>query len=430
MRTLIFTLAVPLVLTLSANLPAANWPQWRGPNGNGTSPEIGLPASWSTKDNVVWRLELPGQAGSTPAIWGDRIFLTSAAGKEIVLLCASTDGKELWRKRLGTGNRDYRGDEGNSASPSPSTDGKHVWAMAGTGELFCFDFDGKVIWSLNLQEKYGRYLIQFGMASTPVLHQEALYLQCIHTGDPYLLALDASTGKEKWRRERKSDARQECEHAYSSPILYRDAERTLLLVHGADYLTAHKLDDGSEVWRCGDLNPQASYNETLRFVASPSFGEGLVIVSSAKNGPVHAIRPGGSGDVTTSGRAWSMSRETPDVPSPAVHDGLVYLLRETGALICLNAKDGARLYSERTDVQRHRTSPVVADGKVYCASTDGTVTVVQAGREFKVLATNEMGEHISATPVVSGGRVYLRSYKALWAIGAPPAAKPATAGGN
>lgn len=413
-RTLIKILSLLAILQPGAF--AENWPQWRGPSGDGTSPEKDLPVEWSKTKNVIWRLPLPGPAGATPAVWGDRIFLTSSDQNDVVLLCASAEGKELWRHKIGSGNKDVRGDEGNSASPSPSTDGKHVWSFTGHGNLACHDFEGKEIWAVDMQERHGKYRIQFGMTSTPVLHEGVLYIQCIHTGDPYILAMDAETGRDLWKTSRKTDARDECEHSYASPIIYRDPERKLLLVHGGDYLTAHSLKDGSEIWRCGDLNPKDRYNPTLRFVASPACVPGLVVIPSAKGGAVHAVRPDGSGDITTSHRIWSRGRDTPDVSTPAIQDGLVYLLRENGVLICHDAVTGKELYLERIYSQRYRASPVVADGMVYCAAADGTVSVVKAGREFKLLATNTIDEHLSATPVVAGGRLYLRSYGGLYAI--------------
>jgi outer membrane protein assembly factor BamB len=402
-----------------ARVPAAEWPQWRGPAGDGTSPERGLPVEWSKTKNVVWRAALPGPAGSTPITSSGRVFLTSASGDEIVLIALSSDGKESWRRKLGSGNKNVRGDEGNSASASPSTDGKHVWAMAGSGDLACFDLDGGEVWKANLQERHGRYKLQFVMASTPLLHGDSLYLQCVHSGEPYVLAIDKMTGKDRWKHVRRTDARDECEHAYTSPVLYQDKDRALLLVHGADWLTAHSLDDGSEVWRCGDLNPLDHYNNTLRFIASPVCVPGMVVIPSAKGGPVHCVRPDGKGDITQSHRIWSRGRDTPDVSTPAIHDGLVYLLRENGVLICMDAASGKEIYQQRTQSDRHRASPVVADGKVYCAAVGGTVTVVQAGRDFKVLATNAIGEHIASTPVVAGGRLFLRTYDALYAIEAP-----------
>ena len=408
-----------LLLSVMGAAVAENWQNWRGPRNDGTSLASGLPVQWSKTENVLWRLPLPGPAGATPVVWDDRIFLTSAEGDDLVLLCIRTDSKVLWKRTLGTGNRVVRGGEANAASPSPSTDGQHVWAFVSTGVLACYDFDGNEVWKTNLEDRYGSFKLYFVMASTPLLDSDQLYLQLIHSGAWLVLALDKSTGREIWKHRRKSDAYAECEHSYASPFLYRDDKREFLLVHGADYLTAHRLTDGSEIWRCGNLNPKDSYNTSLRFVASPVAIPGLVIVPSAKNGPVLGLRPDGKGDITDSKQWYHWMREdgTPDVPSPLIHDGFVYLCRENGDLICMDAATGNQVYKERTHRHRHRASPVSSDGNIYLTARDGRVTVVKAGRNFEILASNDIEEAISASPVVSNGRLYLRSYKALYAIG-------------
>ena len=408
-----------LLLSVMGAAVAENWQNWRGPRNDGTSLESGLPVQWSKTENVLWRLPLPGPAGATPVVWDDRIFLTSTEGDDLVLLCIRTDSKVLWKRTLGTGNRVVRGGEANAASPSPSTDGQHVWAFVSTGVLACYDFDGNEVWKTNLEDRYGSFKLYFVMASTPLLDSDQLYLQLIHSGAWLVLALEKSTGREIWKHRRKSDAYAECEHSYASPFLYRDDKREFLLVHGADYLTAHRLTDGSEIWRCGNLNPKDSYNTSLRFVASPVAVPGLVIVPSAKNGPVLGLRPDGKGDITDSRQWYHWMREdgTPDVPSPLIHDGFVYLCRENGDLICMDAATGNQVYKERTHRHRHRASPVSSDGNIYLTARDGRVTVVKAGRNFEILASNDIEEAISASPVVSNGRLYLRSYKALYAIG-------------
>jgi outer membrane protein assembly factor BamB len=416
-RLLLATLGIAALLAGAAQ--AENWPQWRGPRNDGTTSEKGIPVTWTNQEHVLWRLPLPGAAGATPVVWGDRIFLTSAKDRDLVLMCVSTDGKPLWERVIATGDKPVRGDEGNSASPSPVTDGQHVWSLMGTGELACFDFDGNEVWKLNLQDRYGKFDIQFGMTSTPVLDGDRLYLQLLHTGDALVLALDKATGKEVWKHERTSDATAECEHSYASPFLYREGNIELLLTHGADYIVAHRLRDGAEVWRCGGLNPKGKYNPTLRFVASPVAAEGLVVVPSAKNGPVLGLSPDATGDISQSesGHVWKRAENTPDVPSPVVHAGLVYLCRENGVLICLDAKTGEQQYQERLFSDRYRASPVLADGKLYLTSRSGVTTVVKAGRAFEVLAENKLGEAVSSSPVIAGGRLYLRSFDALYAIG-------------
>ncbi|MCA9230846.1 MAG: PQQ-binding-like beta-propeller repeat protein [Planctomycetales bacterium] len=403
---------------------ADNWPQWRGQRFTGISPENNLATRWSATENVAWRVDLPGQAGATPVVWDDRIYLTTANGKELQLWCFSTAGEKLWQRNLGAGDFKVRSDEGNMASPSPCTDGQHVWAMVGTGRLACFDRDGNDVWNLDVGDRYGEIKIAFGMSSTPVLDEGRLYLQLIHgdrnpaTQEAVVVCLDASTGNEIWKQPRLSDAREECEHSYASPTLYRDAKHVFLITHGADYVVAHALDDGQELWRSGGLNPPGNYNETLRLVASPGVGDNLIVVPSAKGGPVYGIRPGGRGDISESKEfiAWRYPDKTPDVPSPLIHDGLVYLCRENGNLLCLNADTGEEYYHEKTVRDRHRASPVYADGKVYLTSRSGVVTVVRAGKEFEILAQNDLGEDISSSPVIADGTIYLRTFASLFAI--------------
>ncbi len=409
------------LLTLTTAVRAENWPQWRGAKLDGISHETNVPLKWSKDENIAWRAKLPGPAGSTPVVWDDHIYLTSAEGNDLVLIALNTAGKQLWKQTLANHNETVRGDEGNFASPSPSTDGKHVWAMMGTGDIGCYTADGKEVWKFNLQERYGKFDIQFGMTSTPVLDGDRLYLQLLHSGGAWVLAIDKLTGAEIWKQKRASDAHDECEHSYASPIIYRDAERSLLVTHGCDYVVAHRLDDGSEVWRCGGLNPPGNYNPTLRFVASPVAAPGLIVVPSAKNGPVLALDPASKGDLTDgkAGHFWTRAHNTPDVPSPLIVDGLVYLCREDGTLLCLDAKTGAELYPkpQRTHSDRYRASPVYADGRIYLTARGGVVTVVKAGKQFEVLASNDLGEAISSSPAIAGGRIYLRTFDALYAIG-------------
>jgi len=289
-----------------------------------------------------------------------------------------------------------------------------------TGDLACFDFEGNEIWKKDLENDYGRFQVQYAMSSTPVLDEGTLYFQLIHSGGARVVALDGATGKEVWKVNRPSDARAECEHSYASPILYRDDEQKFLITHGADYAIAHDLKDGHELWRAGGLNPKGGYNFTLRFVASPVAVPGLIVVPSAKNGPVLALKPTGMEDITgkMENYYWVRPRGTPDVPSPLVVDGIVYLCKaETGGLTAIDAKTGEPFYNEQpTHRHIHRASPMYADGKVFLAARDGTITVVKAGKEFQILSQNPMGEKIAASPIVANGTLYLRTYDSLFAI--------------
>jgi outer membrane protein assembly factor BamB len=417
-------LAVPFLLTvLSARAVADNWPQWRGPHNDGISSEKNIPAEWSDTKNLAWKVPMPGIGSSTPAVWGDRIFLTSADGGDLVLLCVSTAGKELWKRKLGSGvKKEGPRDEANNASASPSTDGKHVWALVGTGEFACFDLEGKEVWRFNAQERYGKFRTQWGTHTSPLLYKDRLFLQLLHSGAQWVIALDKATGQEVWKINRPSDGRAECHDSYASPSVWDNGKDAYLVVHGNDYTTAHDLKDGSEIWRLGDLNPptpKQRYNTTLRLVSSPLTTPDLVVVPTAKKGVVVGLKPEAKGLVHAGSEyeQWRLPDGTPDVPSPLLHDGLVYLCGENGELKVLDAKSGQVAYAQQLHRSRYRASPVYADGKIYLTARDGTVTVVKPGRKFEELATNNLKEDITASPVVSNGRIYLRGWSNLYAIG-------------
>ena len=427
---LIFSSALVVALFgfASQDVRAENWPSWRGPTGNGISSAKHLPTEFGPDKNVLWKVKLPGSAGATPVVWGERIFLTAVVGDELRLLCFSTAGEELWNHVVSTGNKDSRGDEGNSASPSPSTDGKHVWTMMGDGSLACCTVDGKLVWKIDLQERYGKFNIAFGMTSTPVLKDGRLYLQLIHGAQDevpsrgIVACVDGVTGDGIWKQIRETDGTHENKHSYASPIIYDYADIKYLLTHGADYCIAHDLESGKELWRCGDLNVDLNVNEprydkTLRFVASPACAEGIIVIPTAKRGPAKAIGPNGKGDISKSktDHMWAYAR-TPDVPSPLIVGGLVYLNMADGNLSCLDQATGEEYYYERTHRQRHRASPVYANGYLYLTARDGVISVVKAGKKFEMVAQNELGESMSASPVIANETMYLRTFDSLWAI--------------
>lgn len=399
-------------------LPAAadNWPQWRGPRNDGTTAETGLATRWSATENVRWRLELPGPGPSTPIVWGDRLFLTAATGEnELVLLAVDRGGRKLWQTVVGQGNYSARGGESNAAAPSPSTDGKHVWVLFGNGLVGAYDFEGQELWKADLVDRYGELKYFFGLSSSPLLDADRLYLLVLHSNAQLVLALDKATGREVWRHERRTDARHECLHSYASPVMYRHDGTEALIIHGGDYVTGHGLADGVELWRQGDFNPKDGYNPSLRFVATPTVHEGVLYVPSAKNGPVVALDPRKVED-GASKQVWRLADGTPDVPSPVIHGGVVYLSRENGILTALDAATGEPLYSERVHGRPHRGSPLYGDGKVYLMGSDGTVSVVRAGRSYELLAQNSIDEHLAASLAVSEGTIYLRTWDALYAI--------------
>ena len=412
-----------------STLVGQNWPQWRGESLDNISQATNLPVEFNKNENMLWRVEMPGPGGASPIVWEDKIFVTTAvdSSDELRLICFNADGTENWSRKLKGENQFIRIDSANSASPSPSTNGELVWATTGEGFLECFDMEGNPVWSVDLQDRYGKFSIQFGMTSTPIYHDGKLYLQLIHgsmrsrdTSLGHVVAIDATNGEEIWHQERKTDAIAENKHAYSSPVLVQNGDEWQLVTHGGDFAIGHSLKDGSEVWRCGGLNPKGDeYNPYLRFVSSPAFVAGKLFVPSAKNGPVICLKPNLSGDVTEDDevRNWTIDRGTPDVACPVYYDGLVYLARENGAMLVLDGESGERVYMKRMMSDRHRSTPVVGDGKIYITGRKGKVCVLEPGKDGNLLAENELGETITASPAIVDGRIYVRTWDALYCFG-------------
>lgn len=277
-----YVLACWATLSCAALVWADNWPSWRGPEANGVSKETKLPAEWGENKNVVWKLPLPGKGGSTPVIWGDRIFLTSGDGAQLVLLCVDTSGKPLWKRKVGSGTKLFKKGETNQASASPCTDGKRVFAFFASGDLACFDFQGNQVWAFNVQDRYKKFSIQHGIHTTPVLHGDKLFLTLLHANAHWVIALDPATGKEVWKVARKTDAMGESKEAYTTPCVWQNGGDPCLVVLGADIATGHRLSDGAEVWRLTGLNPSAKYNFAFRIISSPVASGDLLVVPTCR----------------------------------------------------------------------------------------------------------------------------------------------------
>lgn len=401
-----------------------NWPQWRGPSMNGVAPGAPVPVTWSPTENVTWKLPLPDFSGSTPIVWNDRIFLNVADGTELYLVCVDRNrGTQMWKAHLGTGNAKVR--KQNMSSPSPATDGTHVWVMTGTGVLKAFDLAGKPIWARDIQKDYGPFGLNWGYASSPLLYKDHLYVQVLHgmkTDDPsYVLAIEKLTGQTRWRVERPTDAVAESPDAYTTPALLRVEGREEIVVSGGDYVTGHDLATGTEVWRAGGLNP--GKDRSYRVVASPIVVDALVYVPSRVR-PLIVFRAGGRGNITTSHTVWS-TEQGPDVPTPAVDGRYIYILNDRGIVWCRDAKTGAEVWgNQRVRPGTYSASPVVAGGKVYVTSEDGVTTVFEAGPQFKVVAENDLADYTLSSPAVSDGQLFLRTAKYLYCIGTRAGREP------
>jgi outer membrane protein assembly factor BamB len=443
--------ASPLLLCCLFCAAADNWPAWRGPEGNGLSDSKELPTSWSTNKNIVWRAELPSWSGSTPVVWGDHVFVTSPSkpdpnekprndeerrgggrfggggsygvsdpgGSKLLLVCLSRkDGKVLWQQELDEGNQLMR--KQNMTSPSPVTDGKHVWVVTGTTTVTAFDMDGKKVWSHNLRKDYGNLRLNWGYASSPLLVDGKLIIEVLQgygEGGSYVVAFDGVTGKQLWKQERPTDAIRESPDAYTTPALLVVNGKKQFAINGGDYVTANDVETGAEIWRAGGLNPRR--NQNYRIISSVVVKDGMIFAPTRQR-PLLALRAGGKGDVTESQLAWKYEEEgAPDVPSPLSDGTYFYMVADNGAVTCLEAKTGKRIWGpERITMGTVSASPILADGKIYIVNEHAMTSIVAAGPEFKSIATNELdGSYTLSSPAIAGKSIFIRTSQALYCIG-------------
>jgi outer membrane protein assembly factor BamB len=406
-------------IAVAQTASAENWPRWRGPRGNAVTAATGLPVEWGVKKNVRWKTALPGEGSSSPVVFGERIFLTSAEDdgtKRIVRCLDRHTGRIVWTKSIGDKNPEPTSALTGHAAATPVTDGKRVIAFFGNAGAVCYDFAGKRLWRRSL----GEFESELGFASSPVLVGDRVILVCDHDGDrfstfdSFLIALDAQTGKTAWKTQRRGLFR-----SWSTPIVVvagagpmgspagRKAGRKELLVCGQDALRAYDPDTGRELWKVTGL--------TGWVTPTPVFAEGLILLTCGKTGPVLAVRPGGTGDVTKSHVVWKHERQGPYVCSPVCYGGLLYVHNEAGLLSCYEARTGTLVYRKRLG-GRFYASSIAGDGRVYISNDAGRTHVIRAGRRFEVLARNELKEEILASPAVAGNDLLLRTRKHLYCI--------------
>jgi len=410
-------LFVGFIACLSIATFADNWPQWRGPFLNGVSAEKNLPLKWSAEENVTWKLTMPSWTGATPIIWDDRIFLNVAEGNDLLLWCVDrTKGVLLWKKHLSGGNTKMR--KQNMSSPSPVTDGKTVWVMTGTGILKAFDFSGAELWARDVQKDYGRFGLNWGYASSPLLYEDGLFVQVLHgmrTDDPsYVMRIDKSSGKTLWKVERPTKAIMESPDSYTTPALLKYGKNVEIVITGGDCVTGHDPATGKELWRANGLNPDN--NPNYRIVASPVVFDGVVYAPSRVK-PLLALKSGGRGDVTESSKLWAFGNG-PDVPTPVTDGKYFYVVDDRGVMWCLDAKTGQVIWGpQRIKPATYSSSPVLADDKLYVTNEEGLTTVLKAGPKFEVLAENNLNDYTLSSPAVSDGQIFLRTAQYLYCIG-------------
>ena len=412
--------AALFIVSLGAALPPAdNWPQWRGPELNGLSKEVGLVRTWSPTTNIAWKLPTPSRTGSTPIIWGDTVFLNVATAEftgDLELWAVDRNKQAVsWKRPLGSGNKPGR--KQNMSTPSPVTDGRTVWVVTGTGIVKAFDFAGGEKWTRDLQKDYGRFGIAWEYASSPLLLDGDLIVQVLHgmrTDDPsYVLRIDGETGKTEWKMERPTNASQESPDAYTTPAVVRAGRASEVVITGADVATGHDPASGKEIWRLDGLNPQNAGN--YRIVASPVVS-GSILIAPTRVQPMLAITFA-NGNTRAPKPLWSFD-QGPDVPTPATDGTLLYVVRDNGAAFALDLKTGAVVYGpQRLPPGAYSSSPVVADGHVYVTNEDGLTSVYTAGPKFVLVEKNALNDYCLSSIAVSEGQIFLRTSGHLWVIG-------------
>lgn len=419
---------------------ADNWPGWYGPGGLGISADKDFPSEWDMTRNVKWKVEIPGLGHSSPIVWGNRIFVTTAVSDDPgadnwqkgfpmqgrspdtaeiswQVLCIDRDTGEIVWKR--TAIRDtpvnYRHLKNSYASQTPVTDGAYVYAFFGDQGMYCYDFEGNLIWSRDL----GNFKMKadWGTASSPVLFENLVIQTCDQeTGESFIVALDKKTGNTVWERDREELS------SWSTPYLYLQGDRPEMIVNATTAVRSYDPATGKLLWQC--RGPATSIT-----TPTPTASNGLIFVSSGYIGekirPITAFIPGGNGDITlkegetkSDAIAWRQPTAAPYIPSPVAYGDYVYVLYDQGFFACYEAKTGREVYGKKRIGMgtNFSASPIVVGGRVFCFSEDGDVYVVKAGSEFELLHTNSIGEAMMATPAVVDGQMFIRALKHLYCI--------------
>lgn len=424
-------------LASGAVVQGANWPQWRGPNFDGSTDEKGLPSTW-TKEGALWTADMPGASASTPVVWGRKVFVSTAdnSAKSLHALCLDRQtGRALWDRTIGEGaiQRDEKSD---FASSSPAADGDRVFFFYSDGTLVGFDHDGKQIWTRSVTRDFGEFAYQWTFASSPLLYDGRLYVQVLQRDSPvhghgrtdgpiesYLLAVNPADGKTLWRKARPTAAVAESMEAYSTPMPYAYKGRKEILIAGGDCLTGSDAQSGDELWRWGTWNPQKIGH--WRLVVSPVAGGGVVLACAPKGDPIYAIKVGESGQLDPSPVAWKSDSNralSTDVPTPLFYEHDFFVLGDgKRTLSRVDPATGTVKWSvELPGRKKIESSPTGGDGKVYVMNFAGDVTVVEAasGAILGTVAMGDPGDDMTRSSVViSQGALFIRTNHKLYSVG-------------
>lgn len=374
------------------------------------------PRTWSDDSQIAWQLDLPSSGGSTPAVWGELIFVTVTEGEKNALLCMNSSGQKQWLASFGPA-REGKHKKGSGCNPSPVTDGQRVYVYFKSGDFAAVDFQGNIVWQKNLQSLYGEDTLWWDLGTSPVLTSKHVVVACMQSGPSYLAAFDPATGEQAWKVARDTGAPEEAAQSYSTPIVTTYQGQEQIVVLGADYATCHSAADGQELWRVGTLNP--GQERFFRSIASPVLDGDIVIAPYARGGSLTAIRMGGSGDVTKSHVLWTKPAPSADVPTPAARDGKVYVCTDKGQVTCLETATGKEAWTLELEKNRnaYSASPVLTDDALYVTREDAKTFVITLDGNPQVAQANTLKDQfVVATPVFVNGQILLRTAERLYCI--------------
>jgi outer membrane protein assembly factor BamB len=438
-------MATMLALAATAPVAAQHWPSFRGAQASGVADGAATPVTWNatTGQNVLWKMPIDGIAVSSPIVWGDKVFVSTAVSSDpkasfrhglygdvepsndvtkhvwrLIALDKRT-GKVLWDRVAHEGiPKTKRHPKSSQASATPVTDGRHVVVSFGSEGLYAYDVNGKLLWKQDLGVLNAGWFYdpdyEWGIGSSPIIWNDFVIVQCDIQKQSFLAAFNVKTGKLAWRTTRDEIP------SWATPTVYQDATHAELVTQGTNFIRGYDPKTGTELWRL-------SGNSEVT-VPTPIVAKDLIVVTNGYRGvqPIFAIKPGAKGDITLAGEqtksdaiAWSTKRGGPYIPTPVIYGDRLYVCLNNGVLAAYDLKTGERAWQERIGGKggAFSASPVAADGKIYLASEDGDVFVVKAGPAYELLATNPMGEVLMATPAISDGVIIVRGLKHLYAIG-------------
>lgn len=384
-------------------LVASDWPQFRGPTGQGVSDERGLPLTWSETKNVRWKVAIPGKGWSSPVVQGDRIWLTTATDEGKSLRAISVDRNtgtivqnvEVFRLKSAR----LANPKNSFASPTPIIDGERVYVHFGAFGTACITQSGEIVWKTKLEYDNG----QHGTGGSPVLYQDLLIISCDGNDVQYVVALDKLTGKVRWKKSREGY------QAYTTPLIVDLPGSPQVVSPGAFRAISYDPRNGKELW-------QVTYGEGFSNVPRPVYGDGLVFICTGFQQPsLLAVRLDGKGDVTKSKVQWKLDRGVPLTPSPLLVGSELYMVTDNGIATCVDAKTGKEYWRARVG-GNHSASPIYVDGRIYFLSEEGESVVLAPGQQLKHLATNQLDGRTLASMAVANGSIFIRSETHLYRI--------------